>query len=145
MSTITWNLYRWTGSSWATETSIPCVGINEITEDVTCTATYEVLADGSEARLAPETRYRLGELQLTIPRSKATNAVIQQLLVYIKNNDGIKMTAPNGYTYEGYLSAGAKRWLLKQSETQKYIPTFTLKLFDVDSNGVIVSGTGFSL
>jgi len=145
MVNTTWPLYRWTGSSWTAETSIPAVGINEIAEDVTSTATYEVLADGSEARLAPETRYRLDEIQLTIPRSKATITVIQQLLGYIKNNDGIKMTAPNGYTYEGYLSSAVKRWMLKQSETQKYIPTFTLKLFDVDSNGVIISGTGFSL
>jgi hypothetical protein len=143
--TITWSLWKYTGSSWSTETAIPCVGINEITEDVVSTASFESLVDGSMVRLAPETRYTLGELKLTIPRSKATNAVIQQLLGYIKNNTGIKMTAPNGYTYEGYLTSGSKRWLLKQSETQKYIPDFTLKLFDVDSNGVIVSGTGFSL
>jgi len=142
---ILWTLWKYTGSSWSSETAIPCVGLNEITEEVTSTASFESLADGSIARLAPETRYTLGEIKLTIPRSKATNAVIQQMLGYIKNNTGLKMTAPNGYTYEGYLTVGSKRCLLKQSETQKYIPDFTLKLFDVDSNGVIVSGTGFSL
>ncbi len=142
---ILWILYKYTGSSWTLETSIPAVGINEIDEEVNSTATFETLVDGSVARLAPEVRYQLSELKLTIPRSKATNAVIQQLLGYIKNNTGIKVTAPNGYTYEGYLTAGNKHWLLENKETQRYMPTFTLKLFDVDSNGVIISGTGFSL
>ena len=142
---ITWALYKWTGSSWTTETSIPCVGINEIDEEVTSNASFETLADGSEVRLSPETKYRLGELKLTIPRSKATNAVIQQLLGYIKNDTGLKMTATNGYTYEGYLTMGNKHWLLENRETQRYIPSFSLKLYDVDSNGVIISGTGFSL
>jgi len=140
-----WTLYKYTGSSWTLETSIPAVGINEIDEEVNSTATFETLADGSEVRLAPETRYRLSELKLTIPRSKATNAVIQQLLGYIKNNTGVKFTAPNGYTYEGYLTTANKHWLLENKETQRYMPTFTVKLFDVDSNGVIISGTGFSL
>ena len=143
--TIIWDVHKWTGSVWTTETSLPCVGINEITEDVNCTAMYEVLADGSEARLAPETRYRLGELQLTIPRSKATAAVMGQMMDYIKNNTGLKLKAPNGYTYTGYLSAGSRRWLLKQSETQRYIPSFTLKLYDVSSIGYIISGTSIQL
>ena len=142
---ITWTLSTYTGSSWSAATSIPAIGINEIDEEVASTASFEILADGSEARLIPETKYRLSELKLTIPRSKATNTVIQQLLGYIKNDTGIKLTAPNGYTYEGYLTTANKHWLLENKETQRYMPSFTVKLYDVDSNGVIISGTGFSL
>ena len=140
-----WLLYKWTGSSWTQETSIPAVGINEVVEEVSSTSTFEILADGSEARMTPEVKYRVTDLKLTIPRSKPTNTVIQQMLGYIKNSTGLKMTAPNGYTYEGYLTTSAKRWVLENRSTQRYIPDFSLKLFDVDSNGVIVSGTGFSL
>lgn len=142
---ITWTLYTYTGSAWSLGTSIPAVGINEIDEEVNSNMSFETLADGSEARFIPETKYKLSELKLTIPRSKATNEVIQQLLGYIKNDTGLKITAPNGYTYEGYLTMANKHWLLENKETQRYMPSFTLKLYDVDSNGVIISGTGFSL
>jgi hypothetical protein len=140
-----WNVSIYNGSSWASDGTIPAVGINEITDTVESTVSLIDLADGSQARLIPERKYKTGAITLTIPRSLATDAVINKFRVYAVNNTGLKLTTHSGFTYKGYIESFDNRWLLENKETQRYIPSINFRLFDIDGTGVIISGTTFAL
>ena len=154
----TWNVSIWNGSSWVADGTIPSPGITPIEEPLKGTTEIIKLADGSEAKVTPETKYNLGSMTLTFSRfdllSSGTDSsystIKNKLLNYAKNGTGLKLfpglVGPYDY-YEGYLDTSSTRWLLERGHGNeiRMQQQVKLKLFDIDADGVIISGTDIAL
>lgn len=147
---ITWDVSTWNGSSWVSDGTIPSPGLTEIDEPLNSTSEIVILADGSEAKITPETKYRMGSLIMNFSRFDITNTAREKFLNYAKNNTGLKLspglTGPYTF-YEGYIDMASTRWLLERGRGSsiRQAQEIRLKLLDIDSNGVIISGTSMAL
>ena len=146
---VTWTVHTWNGSSWDADGTIPSPGMTEIDEPLKSTTDIVILADGSEAKITPETKYRLESMTMSFSRFDITTAVKNKLFNYAKNNTGLKLTPglTGPYTYyEGYIDTASTRWLLESGRDNIRLQTqINFKLFDIDADGVIISGTDMAL
>ena len=138
-----WKIEKWDSGAgvWLQDTQIPRAGLDNFSRAKDSTITFVTLVDGSEAKVSNETKSKWSDLTLTFPKQVMTTAVRNQLLTYIDNEWGVRITIPvstgaSSYTetqIEGYMTRHVEEWPVGDKE-QEYVLKVDLHEFNVDGS-----------
>lgn len=133
-----WNISYYASGAWVSDGEIPRAGVDPFTIPRETSAQTLILADGSQARTAPENYPTYGEITLTFPAEQLPSAYKYKLRALYASGAGIRITtheASNVYL-EGYINALEDTWELSGKD-QKHVYLIRIQLFDIDGSGTI--------
>ena len=131
--------------TFSVHTAIPRPGVDPFNLEYQSQAIYQVLADGTVARIVQDRKANLQSLEWrwsyprTIPTSVLDN-LYNQLKEYERLDQGVRITMHTGDTLKGYFVNVRKVWKL-QGATQTYEILSTFQSFDVNAAGFIMTGS----
>jgi hypothetical protein len=133
----TWLVWYY-NSAWISDGYLPRAGINEFIDTWGTSSQTLILADGSQARTAPEHYHTREELTLTIPAELLTTAYKSKLKSYIASGAGLRIQTheASDVYLEGYIVSLQDTWKLSGAE-QKHVFEIAFQMFDVDGTGTI--------
>lgn len=125
-------------SGWVADGNLPRGGVDPFTDIWSTGSQTLLLADGSQARTAPEHYHTREELTITIPSELLPSAYKNKIKAYIASGAGLRIRTHEGTNVylEGYITALRDTWKLSGDE-QKHQYEVTFQMFDVDGTGTI--------
>lgn len=106
----TWNMEKWNGATFVSETAMYRPNEN-ISIDRTSTQVKTRLADGSNGFFIPETKYIKEPITMQFLGIASSDSFRTRLENYVQNNDYLRITDHLGSTYTGSFVSVKRVWL----------------------------------
>jgi len=127
--------YNTATAAWDTEDKLPA-GTLQFTEPVRSTMQELFLHDGSRALMTPSTKFIRENIMITWHQkvAAAVSRMVAQLVGYVENHNGIRITLGTGDKIAGYVIRFEKQWIPGKS-TQRFLLIAEILRFNIDSTG----------
>lgn len=130
--------------SFQSHTKIPRPSVDPYEINVESQATYQVLADGTQARLIPDVKHNILqpiEFRWSYPKSFATvvDNLFQQLKEYERMDQGVELTLHTDDKIKGFFRNVRAQWLLQGAvQTRSVFAAF--QPMTVDDTNYVMTG-----